>query len=309
MTEDTATTITSNFRTGFVSLVGRPNSGKSTLLNGLLGTKLAIVASKPQTTRTAIQGVLTLDNAQIVFLDTPGIHKSDTLLNRRMMEAVRTAVEDRDLLLFLVDSLAPFGEADQQAVDIVKKRRAPAFLLLNKVDRLEDKSRLLRLIEQYKQLHDFAEYLPISAVTGDGLDTLRNLIVERLPEGPAMFPADYLTDQPERFLCCELLREKILRETREEVPHASAVLIEKWEETPKLTRIAATIYVERQGQKGILIGAGGKALKKIGTEARLDIENFLGHKVFLELFVKVRPNWRQDPAFLNELDWHSMAGM
>lgn len=278
-------------------------------MNALLETKLAIVAGKPQTTRTAIQGVLTLENAQIVFLDTPGIHSAGTLLNKRMMQSVRVAAQDRDLLLFLADSLAPFGEQDRHAVNLVKKSGAPAILLLNKVDRLGDKARLLPLIERYREIHEFADYLPISALHGEGLDTLLKLIVERLPEGPPAFPPDYLTDQPERFLCAEFLREKVLEATRQEVPHAVAVLIDSWEESPKLTHIAATIYVERAGQKGILIGARGGALKQIGTEARLDMERLLGRKVFLELFVKVRPNWRNDAGFLDQIDWHSKAGL
>jgi GTP-binding protein Era len=296
-------------RAGFVAILGRPNAGKSTLLNALMGTKLAIVASKPQTTRTSIQGVLTLPEAQIVFLDTPGIHKSTTPLNKRMMDTVRAAADAPDVVLFVIDSLARFTEEDAQAVDLAKKAGAPVIAVLNKVDWLEEKPKLLALIERYRALHDFAAYIPISARAGQGLDELRKEIVARLPEGPAQYPADYLTDQPERFLAAEVIREKVLHHTQQEVPHAVAVIIESWEDTPKLLRIAATIYVERPGQKAILIGAGGAALKKIGTLARQELERSLGRKIFLQTLVKVRAGWRQDPAFLAAMDWRSVTGM
>jgi GTP-binding protein Era len=295
-------------RAGFVAILGRPNAGKSTLLNALMGTKLAIVASKPQTTRTAIQGVLTLPEAQIVFIDTPGIHKSTTPLNKRMMDTVRAAADAPDVVLFVIDSLARFSEDDAQAVDLAKKAGAPVIAVLNKVDWLEEKPKLLALIERYRALHDFAAYIPISARAGQGLDELRKEIVERLPEGPALYPADYLTDQPERFLAAEVIREKVLHHTQQEVPHAVAVMIESWEDTPKMLRIAATIYVERPGQKAILIGAGGAALKKIGTLARQELERSLGRKVFLQTLVKVRAGWRQDPEFLSAVDWRSVTG-
>ena len=293
---------------GFVSILGRPNSGKSTLLNALVGTKLAIVTAKPQTTRALVQGVLTLPNAQLVFLDTPGIHAPDTLLNRRMMESIRAALDERDLLLFLADATRPFSEADESAVRLIAKTSAPVFLVLNKVDRVKSKAHLLPLIERYKAAHDFADYFPISALRRAGLDELRAAILARLPEGPAYFPEDYLTDQPERYLAAELVREKILSHTSEEVPHSVAVLVDSWEETERLTRISATIYVEREGQKGIIIGAKGSALKRIGTQARQEMEVMFDRKIFLELFVKVQPRWREDPAFLEQLDWHSMAG-
>ena len=290
-------------RAGFVTILGRPNAGKSTLLNALLGTKLAIVAAKPQTTRTSIQGVLTLPQAQIVFVDTPGIHKSNTLLNKRMMDTVRTAAGAPDVVLFVIDALAPFTDEDLQAVDLAKKVEAPVIAVLNKVDWLEQKPKLLDLIEKYRPLHDFAAYIPISAKTGDGLDVLQHEIMERLPSGPAQYPDDYLTDQPQRFLASEVLREKVLHHTQQEVPHAVAVVIESWEDTPKLLRIAATIYVEKTGQKAILIGAGGEALKKIGALARKELEHLFDRKVFLQTFVKVRSGWRQDPAFLSAVDW------
>lgn len=296
------------FVSGFVSILGRPNAGKSTLLNALVGMKLAIVAEKPQTTRTSIQGVLNLPNAQIVFVDTPGIHEPDSAFNKRMLETVRAALAERDLLLYLVDSARPFTEQDQKAVELVKKARTPVVLLLNKIDRLKDKTPLLGLIDKYKSLHDFAEYLPVSALNGEGLDALRECMLAKLPEGPSYFPPDHITDQPERFLAAELIREKILHETRQEVPHAVAVLVGNWEETPRLTRISATVYVEREGQKGIVIGAKGALLKKVGTQAREEMELLLGRKIFLELRVKVRPKWRESPQFLNALDWRSMAG-
>ena len=214
----------------------------------------------------------------------------------------------RDSLLYLMDATRTFTEQDREAVEMVRRARTPSLLLLNKIDRLKQKPALLSLIDQYRSLHSFEEYIPISALSGEGVDTLVSAIVARLPEGPPYFPPDYLTDQPERFLAAELVREKVLRETREEVPHAVAVLVDQWEETPKLTRIAATIYVERDGQKGIVIGAGGSMLKRIGAGARHEMEALFGRKVFLELHVKVRPNWRENPQFLNAVDWRSMAG-
>ena len=293
---------------GFVSIVGRPNAGKSTLLNALVGGKVAITSAKPQTTRTSIQGILTLPEAQIVFLDTPGIHESTTLLNKRMMDTVRAALDSRDLVLFLADALAPFTEEDAQAVDVTRNLATPVLLVLTKIDRLDDKRRLLPLIERYKALREFDEYLPVSAVTGAGLDDLKKAVIARLPQGPPWFPADYITDQPERFMAAELIREKILAETRQEVPHSVAVVVDRWEETPRLTRISATIYVERPGQKAIVIGTKGATLKKVGTLARLDMETMFGRKIFLELFVKVRPDWRQSPEFLNAIDWRTMRG-
>ena len=294
-------------RAGFVAILGRPNAGKSTLLNALMGTKLAIVAPRPQTTRTAIQGVLKLPAAQIVFVDTPGIHESSTLLNKRMMDQVRASA-DADVVLFLVDATARPSDEDAGAVDLVKKTGAPAIAVFNKIDKLREKAKLLDLIERYRGMYDFAAYVPISALKGDGVELLRKEIVARIPEGPALYPKDHLTDQPERFLAAEIIREKVLHLTHQEVPHAVAVMIENWEDTPGLVRIAATIYIERPGQKAILIGAGGALLKKIGTLARREIETLVRKKVFLQTFVKVRPNWRQDPEFLAATDWRGMAG-
>jgi GTP-binding protein Era len=294
-------------KSGFVSILGRPNAGKSTLLNAVLGQKLAIVTSKPQTTRTSIQGVVTADDYQIVFVDTPGIHRSTTLMNKRMMDTVRASAS-ADVVLFLIDVLEPFTEQDAEAIDLIKKLEAPAIAVLNKVDKLVDKPQLLALIEKLATLHQFAEFVPISAMKGTGVDTLVKEIVKRLPEGEAMYPEDHLTDQPSRFLAAEILREKILHHTQQEVPHAVAVMVDTWVETPTLLKIAATIYVEKAGQKAILIGAGGAGLKKIGTLARFEMEKTFERKIFLQTFVKVKPNWRQDPEFLAAIDWRSMSG-
>lgn len=295
----------SSFRSGFVSILGRPNAGKSTLLNALVGEKIAIVSDKPQTTRTTVQGVITTPEGQVVFLDTPGIHKTDTQLNKRMMDAVRSGLDARDLLLFVVDASRPGLEQQRQALEFLQRTDTPTVLVLNKVDRIQDKRELLPLIEKCMELYPFVDPVPLSALNGDNLDALRKVIFTRLPEGPRYFPDDYLTDQPERFLAAELIREKILLLTQAEVPHSVAVMIEQWEEKPKLTRITATILVERNGQKAIVIGARGEMLKQIGSEARAEIETLLGAKVFLELFVKVTAGWRDKAAVLNDLDWRA----
>jgi GTP-binding protein Era len=296
-----------SFRTGFVSIVGRPNAGKSTLLNALIGEKLAITARQAQTTRTAIQGVVTTDEAQIIFIDTPGIHRTDSLFNKRMMDTVRGALEERDLVLFVADAHMPVTEEDREATAVLRRAKQ-SLLVLNKVDRLEDKRLLLPLMEQYGALHPFVEMVPVSARKGDGLEDLKRTITRYLPEGDPLFPPDYFTDQPMRFLAAEIIREKILRAAQKEVPHAVAVLIDKWEETPRLTRIAASIHVERPGQKAILIGKQGEMLKRVGTEARTEIEKLTGNRVFLSLFVKVKKNWREDPTFLHAMDWRAMVG-
>jgi GTP-binding protein Era len=301
-------TKTDTFVSGFVSILGRPNVGKSTLMNALIGAKIAIVSDKPQTTRTGIQGVLTAPRGQVVFLDTPGIHKAHSGLNKRMMASVREALNERDLLLYVADATAPFTTSDREALDMIKKSRTPAFLVLNKIDLVKDKSSLLPLIERYRAAHDFAEYFPVSARRPEGLDELLAAVLSRLPAGPAYFPPDHITDQPERFLAAELIREKILRATREEVPHSVAVLIDLWEEKPEITRILATIYVEKEGQKGILIGARGAMLKTVGTQAREEMEKLFAKKIFLEMHVRAEPRWRENKAFLNSLDWRTMAG-
>jgi len=293
---------------GFVSILGRPNAGKSTLLNALVGMKVAIVADKPQTTRTSVQGVLTEPGYQIVFIDTPGIHKADNSIQKRMMDSVRNAVDDEpNVMLFLVDASVPFSEADRKAVSLLQRSDAPAIVIFNKVDLVKEKAKLLPLIEEYQKLHPFAAFVPISARKGEGLDELKKEIIQRLPEGPQYFPEDHVTDQPERFLAAELVREQALLLTREEVPHSVAVLIDKWETTPQLTRIFATIYVEREGQKRILVGAKGAMLKRIGTQSRLEMEKLLGLRIYLSLFVKVTPDWREKAAFLNAIDWRTMA--
>jgi GTP-binding protein Era len=297
----------SKFKSGFVSLVGRPNAGKSTLLNALVGQKVAIVADKPQTTRTSIQGVVTMPEAQIVFVDTPGIHKADSQLNKRLMNTVRASLEERDLLLFLVDATRAFTAEDRRALDMATKTGTPVVLVLTKVDLLPDKSKLLPLIEQYKLLHTFADFVPVSATKRIGLDELRTVILDRLPEGPAYFPEDYVTDQPERFLAAELVREKVLQVTRQEVPHSVAVMVDRWEEGSSLTRIYATIRVERPGQKAIIIGKKGAVLVKIGTLARIEMEKLFGVKIYLDLHVRVQPGWRDEAAFLDTLDWRTMA--
>jgi GTP-binding protein Era len=297
-----------HFKSGFVSLIGLPNAGKSTLLNALVGQKVAIVADKPQTTRTSIQGVVTSPEAQIVFIDTPGIHKADSPLNKRLMNTVRNSLEERDLLLFVVDAARTFSGEDRRALDLARKTGTPVVLVLNKIDLVKEKARLLPLIEEYRRLYEFADYIPVSAARGQGLGDLRKAIIDRLPEGPAYFPEDYVTDQPERFLAAELIREKVLLATRQEVPHSVAVMVDRWEETPHITRIYATIRVERDGQKAIVIGAKGAVLKKVGTLARQEMERLLGVKIYLDLHVRVQPGWREKPAFLNALDWRTMAG-
>lgn len=294
-------------RSGLVSIAGRPNAGKSTLLNALIGEKLAITAPQAQTTRTSIQGVLTTGDVQVVFLDTPGIHKSDTLFNKRMMSTVRGALRDRDLILYVADATKNITEEDRHAISAIDPA-TPAILVLNKIDRVADKRLLLPLTQRYSELFPWASIVPVSARAGSGLEELKKLITEKLPDGPVLFPEDYLTDQPMRFLAAEIIRERILRTVREEVPHAVAVLIDKWEEKPNLTSIAATIHVERPGQKTILIGNKGQVLKKIGTEARQELEQRLDRKVFLSLFVKVKPKWREDPQFLDAIDYRSMVG-
>jgi len=295
-------------RSGFVSILGRPNAGKSTLLNTFVGQKVSIVADKPQTTRTAIQGVMTTPEAQVIFVDTPGIHKSNSSINKRMMDAVRNSIDERDLILFLVDATKPFTEEDDKAIGVLRHGNAPVILVFNKIDRLKAKQDLLPLMEEYPKHYDFAEYLPISAETEEGVEKLRQRIVSRLPEGPEYFPPDHITDQPARFLAAELVREKILLATRQEVPHATTVVIEKWEETPTIVKIYASIVVERDGQKGIIIGQKGAMLKQIGTLAREDMESLFGIRIYLDLHVKVESDWREKASYLNALDWRTMAG-
>ncbi len=296
------------FRSGFVAILGRPNAGKSTLLNALVGEKVAIVTHKPQTTRNRIQGFVNVEAArgrpagQVILVDTPGVHRPDSQLGRRMMHEVHAALEGCDLLLLLVDATQRFGAGDEFALDLARRSGRPCFLLLNKIDALE-KSRLLPLIADYQSKHKFGEIIPISALRRDGLELLLEKVLGALPEGPRYFDTDQFTDQPERFLASEIVREKVLQHTGEEVPYASAVIVERFEESPKLVSIGAVIYCERDGQKAILIGRGGAMLKKIGAAARRELERRLGTKVFLELFVKVQPGWRDSRGFVETLDW------
>ena len=318
------------FRSGFVCILGRPNAGKSTLLNALVGEKLAIISPKPQTTRNRIQGIVHVpkgsfpglakaarpfdklrassgaphnDGGQIVLIDTPGVHKPDSSLGRKMMVEVREALEGCDLVLVIMDAAHKLDPRDQFALDLVKQSGTKAFLLLNKIDLITEKARLLPLIEEYRKLYDFAEVIPISALRRNGLDLLLDLVMTALPAGPPYFPEDQVTDQPARFMAAEIVREQVLLNTKEEIPYATTVIVDSFEEGAKLTRIAATIYCEREGQKGILVGKRGQMLKKIGTAARVQIERMLQTKVFLELYVKVHPGWRDSRGFVEELDW------
>ncbi len=295
---------TQKSKSGTVALIGRPNAGKSTLLNKLVGEKIAIVSDKPQTTRTRISGVLTRDEGQIVFLDTPGIHKPGYKLNRRMMAIVTDALSTVDLIMLMIDATARMGAGDRFVLDMLKRVPARAFLVPNKVDALRDKSALLPLIAAYGAEREFAEIIPISALTGDGAELLIEKAFEYLPEGQPIYPEDELTDQPERAIVAELVREKILQTTGDEIPYVTAVVTEKWEEAEGVTQINCLIYVERTSHRAIVIGRGGARLKEIGIAARRDIEKLLGRHVYLELFVKVREHWRDDERTLNELGIH-----
>ncbi len=304
-----------SFHSGFVCILGRPNAGKSTLLNALVGEKLAIISPKPQTTRNRILGIINVnapkqkathkarETGQIVLIDTPGVHQSGSSLGRQMMSEVREALQGCELILLIVDAKKKWDREDSFVLDLAKKAGTPVFLLLNKIDLLADKSKLLPLIAHFQTLHDFKEIVPISALKRKGLDELLACVLQALPNGPRYFPEDQITDEPVRFMAAELIREHVLMQTHEEVPHAVSVLIEQFEESARLTRIAAVIYCERDGQKAILLGKGGQMLKKIGTAARLDIEKMVGTKVFLELFVKIKAGWRDSRSFVEELDW------
>lgn len=297
------------FRSGFVCILGRPNAGKSTLLNALVGEKLAIISPKPQTTRNRIQGVVHIPKkqgkggGQIVLIDTPGVHKPDSSLGRKMMVEVREALDGCDLVLVIMDVTRKLDPRDEFALELLRRSATKAFLVLNKIDLIREKSKILPLIEEYRKLYDFAEVIPISALKRNGLDRLLDRMLAVLPAGPAYFPEDEITDQPARFMAAESIREQVLLNTSEEIPYSTTVIVDEFEESKRLTRIAATIYCERDGQKAILVGKGGQMLKKIGTAARVQIERMLGAKVFLELFVKVQPGWRESRAFVEELDW------
>ncbi|MGE3844533.1 MAG: GTPase Era [Vicinamibacterales bacterium] len=289
-------------RAGFVSLVGRPNAGKSTLLNRLIGQKVAIVSDKPQTTRNRILAVKTLPDAQLVFLDTPGIHKPVHAMNARMVDVAIAAIRDVDVPVLVVDASEPKGRGDQFVLKLLEHVDTPLVLALNKVDCI-DKPRLLPLIDSYRREREFAAIVPLSALTGEGTDILERELVAHLPEGEALYPPDFLTDRPERFFVTELVREKLLRHLRDELPYTTAVLLDRFEEPDArgLLRLACTILVEHDTQKGIVIGAGGAMIKRIGSEARLDLERFFDCRVFLELFVKVRNDWRDDQRVLRAL--------
>ena len=306
-------------KAGFVAILGRPNVGKSTLLNKLVGTKISITAAKPQTTRDAIQGVVTRPEGQIVFVDSPGIHEPRQELGRRMMREVRHAASGCGLAVVLVDAAQSPRRGDAAAIETARKLGVPLLLGLNKIDRLKSKQPLLPLIEHYGETQAFEEIVPLSARTGENVDLLVTLILDRLPESPAFYPQDYITDQPEKFLAAEFIREKVIEETRQEVPHSVAVVVDQWEQEAArsagrkqklrgLLRLSATVYVERAGQKKILVGSQGAMLKQVGSAARAQLEAWFGNRVFLELFVKVRPKWRRQAGFVKSLDFHRMLG-
>jgi GTPase len=289
-------------RAGYVALVGRPNAGKSTLLNRLVGEKIAAVSNKPQTTRFKIIGIVTRPDGQIVLVDTPGVHKPGYELNRRMMAAVHDALLSVDLVCLIRDAAAPTGNGDRFVLDLVRQSDKPAVLLLNKSDRLADKSKLLSLIDWYQKETEWRAIIPISALKGDQIEPLLGEIMGQLPEGEPLFAEDELTDQPLRVLAAEIVREKILENTGEEIPYVTAVVTEKWEEErADFTRIYCAIYVEKESQKKIVIGRGAQRLKQVGIRARRDIEALLGHRCHLELFVKVESDWREREHLLNEM--------
>lgn len=291
-----------SFCSGFVAVLGRPNAGKSTFVNRLVGQKVAIVTSRPQTTRNRILGIINRAHAQVVLIDTPGIHRARTLLGRQMMAEVSQALEGIDVLAVMMDATGGLTAADRLAFEHARQFRGPVFLLLNKIDRVA-KLALLPLMEACSKEFSFTEMIPVSALTGDGVELALERLITHLPQGEPYFPKDQVTDQPERFLAAEIVREKVMANTKQEVPHAVAVRVEAFEESEKLIRVSASIFVEREGQKGILIGRGGEKLKAIGTAARQELEEILGVKIFLELRIKVQRDWRQDARIVQQLDW------
>lgn len=291
----------SKHKSGFVAIIGRPNVGKSTLLNQVIGQKIAIMSDKPQTTRNKIQGVYTKEDMQIVFLDTPGIHKPKSKLGSYMMKVAENTFREVDAILFLVDVAEGIGGGDRFIIELLKNVKTPVLLVLNKIDQVHPEA-LLPVIVAYKDLYEFAEIVPISALQGNNVNTLLEQIGKYLPEGPQYYPADQVTDYPEQFICAELIREKILHLTREEIPHSIAVAIESMKvEENGLVSIGAVIFVERDSQKGIIIGKQGAMLKEVGKQARRDIETLLGSKIFLELWVKVNKDWRNREHVLKDL--------
>ena len=293
------------FKSGFVSLTGRPNVGKSTLLNCLLGQKIAAISPKPQTTRNRILGIKHLPSAQIIFLDTPGIHRSKTMLNQSMVRTSLATLEEVDIICLLIEADSPDHEENEWILENLRKSKKPVILAINKIDRVP-KGSLLPIMESYSRKGPFEQIIPISALRGEGIDILVKEIMEILPEGPRLFPEDMVTDLPERFLAAEMIREKVFLLTREEIPYATAVEVEAFQEREEknLVVIRATIQVERDSQKGILIGGKGRMLKEIGRLAREEIEALLGVRVFLELWVKVETNWREDRRALQRLGFH-----
>lgn len=296
-----------SYKSGFVAIVGRPNVGKSTLMNQVIGQKIAIMSDKPQTTRNKIHGVYTTDHNQIVFLDTPGIHKRQSKLGDFMNKTALNTLKEVEAVLFLADTSEGFGGGDRFIIEQLKDIKTPVILVLNKIDKVEPEA-LLPMIEQYSKLHEFAEIVPISALSGNNVNTLLQQVEKYLPEGPQYYPADQITDHPEQFVCAELVREKILHMTREEVPHSIAVTIEDMHvQENGVVHISAVIFVERDSQKGIIIGKQGALLKEVGKQARQDIQNLLGSKIFLELWVKVKKDWRNQERVLRDLGFHRDA--
>jgi GTP-binding protein Era len=290
-------------KSGFVSFIGRPNAGKSTLLNRLVGTKLAIVSDKPQTTRTRILGVRNYPDAQVVFLDTPGIHRPLHRMNVRMVDVALETIRDVDVLGLVLDVAEKLGKGDRYVLDLVKDVKIPVFLILNKIDLIK-KTKLLPLIGQFGQEQRFAEIIPVSAATGDNVDRLERAIIDRLPEGPPLYPDDYLTDQPERVMAAEIVREKLLQFTHAEIPFSSAVVVDRFEEPADeggLLRLHCTIVVDRESQKPIVVGKGGEMIKRIGTAAREELERFFSTRVFLDLRVRVAVDWREDERVLQDI--------
>ena len=287
-------------KSGFVSIIGRPNSGKSTFLNRVVGEKVSIVTDKPQTTRHVIRGIVTRPEGQIAFLDTPGIHKPIHRMNERMMKSVRDAMSDVDLILLIVDAAVAFGRGDEFTLELLRPVKTKKILLLNKIDRVE-KRNLLPMMERYSKLGDFEEIIPMAALTGENVEKVLSEIFKHLNEGPMFYPEDQISDQPERAIAAEMIREKLIILTEEEMPYSTAVVIDRFEEGDKLHRIFASIFVERDSQKAIVIGKGGLKLKEIGTEARKELEAFFDRKIFLELHVKVKKNWRDDEETLRTL--------
>jgi GTP-binding protein Era len=288
-------------KAGFVSFIGRPNAGKSTLLNRIVGEKVAIVSDKPQTTRTRVIGVKNYPEGQVVFVDTPGVHKPTHRMNVRMMDVALEAMRDVDLLALVVDASAKPGPGDRYLLRLLGELLTPAILALNKVD-LVAKPRLLPLLDEYRRAHPFVELVPISAADGTNVDTLERIVLEQLPEGEPLYPVDYLTDQPERFYAAEIVREQVLQLTHDELPFSTAVVVDRFEEAdPGLVSIYATILVERPSQKPIVIGKGGALIKTIGTAARLELERFFATRVYLDLHVKVKSEWRNDERVLDEM--------